>query len=75
RHATADALDVAGFVLSNGRDIRIERDWGSDDPDGLFLRQVRDGACRVFDGVLGPDYNAAHRNHFHLESGGYRMCR
>jgi hypothetical protein len=75
RHATADALDVAGFVLSNGRDIRIERDWGSDDADGLFLRQVRDGACRVFDGVLGPDYNAAHRNHFHLESGGYRMCR
>jgi hypothetical protein len=75
RHATADALDVAGFLLSNGRRITIERDWGSDDPDGLFLRQVHDGACRIYDGVLGPDYNEAHRNHFHLERGGYRVCR
>ena len=75
RHATADALDVAGFVLSNGRRIAVRRDWGSEDADGLFLREVHAGACRVFDGVLGPDYNEAHRDHFHLERGGYRACR
>ena len=75
RHATADALDVSGFVLENGRRIRVERDWGSGDVDALFLREVRDGACRVFDGVLGPDYNAAHRNHFHLDRGAFRVCR
>ena len=90
RHATADAFDVAGFVLQNGcggrgqrlmrdgrasRRIRVERDWGSSDPDGKFLREVRDGACRVFDSVLGPEYNAAHRDHFHLDRGGFRACR
>jgi hypothetical protein len=75
RHATADALDVAGFVLSNGRRIAVKRDWGSGDADGLFLRDLHAGACRVFDGVLGPDYNEAHRDHFHLERGGYRVCR
>jgi hypothetical protein len=75
RHATADALDIAAFVLEGGRRIRVEREWGSNDPDGLFLREVRDGACRVFDAVLGPDYNAAHRDHFHLDRGSYRLCR
>ena len=75
RHATADAIDIAGFVLSNGRRIRVDRDWASTDADGRFLRDVRDGACRVFDSVLGPDYNAAHRDHFHFDRGGWRACR
>jgi len=75
RHATDDAIDVTGFVLENGRRVRVERDWGSARPEGVFLRDVHDGACRVFDTVLGPDYNAAHRNHFHLDRGGWRVCR
>lgn len=75
RHATADAIDVTGFALENGRRIRVDRDWGSGDADGLFLREARDGACRVFDSVLGPDYNAAHRDHFHFDRGGWRACR
>jgi hypothetical protein len=36
---------------------------------------VRDGACLFFDGVLSPDYNAAHRDHLHLDRGRYRYCR
>lgn len=73
RHATAEAFDVAGFVLANGKRIRVVNDWST--ADGAFLRQVRDGACRFFDGVLSPDYNEAHRDHFHLDRGSYRMCR
>ena len=42
---------------------------------GAFLRDAHGGACRWFHGVLGPDYNAAHRDHFHLETGGWRTCR
>ena len=45
------------------------------DPKAAFLRQVRDGACQGFAAVLGPDYNAAHRDHFHLDRGPYRACR
>ena len=45
------------------------------DPKAQFLRALRDGACHGFSAVLGPDYNAAHRNHFHLDRGRYRVCR
>lgn len=75
RHATAEAWDVAGFVLADGRRIRVERDWNSTEAEAAFLREARDGACRFFDGVLSPDYNAAHRDHLHFDRGPYRVCR
>ena len=75
RHATADALDLAGFTLESGRSIGLPRDWDAPAPAGPFLRAVRDAACRVFGAVLGPDYNAAHRDHFHLDRGGWSTCR
>jgi hypothetical protein len=75
RHATADALDVAAFTLADGRRVRVDRDWRGHDAQALFLHDVHSGACRVFDSVLGPDYNAAHANHFHLDRGGFRVCR
>lgn len=75
RHATADALDVTGFVLRSGRRVALPRDWDDGTADGAFLRDVHAGGCRWFSGALGPDYNAAHRDHFHLETGGWRTCR
>jgi hypothetical protein len=75
RHATAEAWDVAGFVLADGRRIRVVRDWQDAAGGAAFLREVRDGACQFFDGVLSPDYNAAHRDHLHLDRGPYRLCR
>ena len=75
RHATAEAFDVAGFVLADGRRIRVLGDWHEDTDAGRFLHDVRDGACSVFDGVISPDYNAAHRDHLHLDRGPYRFCR
>ena len=65
---------MAGFVLTNGRRIRVS-EWADSGSEGAFLRDVHGGACRVFDSVLGPEYNAAHRDHFHLERGGSRICR
>jgi hypothetical protein len=32
-----------------------------------FLHQAHDGACEVFDTVLGPDTNDAHHDHLHLD--------
>lgn len=80
RHATADALDVTALVLADGRRITVKNRWNppttdSDLASHQLLRDAHDTACRYFDGVLGPNYNAAHSDHFHMETGGYSMCR
>ncbi|WP_311950751.1 extensin-like domain-containing protein [Halomonas piscis] len=74
-HATADALDVAAFGLEDGRRISVLEGWQHEDERGRFLRALHRGACRHFATVLGPDYNAAHANHFHLAMGGFGACR
>lgn len=74
-HALADAIDISGFVLADGRRVTIVRDWKDAGPRGRFVRAVRDGACRVFDVTLSPDYNAAHRDHLHLDMGPFGACR
>ena len=75
QHASANALDIAGFRLADGRSISVLKDWPREDDKARFLRQVRDSACDDFNAVLSPDYNAAHRNHFHLDMGRWWVCR
>jgi hypothetical protein len=74
-HATGNAIDIAGFVLTDGTRISVLDDWGDEaeqeredgNEKAAFLRQVRDGACDSFATVLSPDYNAAHADHLHLD--------
>ena len=76
-HARASAIDVAGFVLADGRRLTILRDWNSADPQvRAFLAAIQQSACKRFGTVLGPAYNAAHRDHLHVELGSGRgFCR
>lgn len=75
-HARAEAIDVSGFVLKDGRRIVLKRDWnGGDAATREFLRVVHKSACKRFGTVLGPEYNAAHEDHFHLEGTGATFCR
>ncbi|WP_414713388.1 extensin family protein [Sphingomonas sp.] len=80
-HARANAIDVAGFRLTDGRRVSVVGDWNDGSPaEQAFLREVRDGACKLFATVLSPDYNAAHRDHLHLDQAargemGWRACR
>ena len=74
-HATANAIDIAGFRLADGRLISVLNDWGADTPEGAYLRQVHRQACRLFSVTLGPDYNAAHADHFHFDFGSGDSCR
>ncbi|WP_390587834.1 extensin family protein [Erythrobacter sp. MTPC3] len=69
-HATAGAIDVSGFILEDGRRITLAQDWdGGSDEEREFLRVIQSSACKRFATVLGPDYNRAHEDHFHLEGG------
>lgn len=77
-HARANAVDIAGFRLANGTRITVARDWNGGGAPAAFLREVREGACKLFGTTLSPDYNAAHNDHLHFDQavrawGGY--CR
>jgi hypothetical protein len=69
-HATGNAIDIAGFVLADGRRISVLRDWPGDGEKARFLRRVRDAACGSFGTVLSPEYNAAHADHLHFDQYG-----
>lgn len=75
QHAHANAIDIAGFVLADGQEISVLNDWGKATEKGEFLKKVHRLACDKFSTVLGPDYNNAHRNHFHFDQGGWSLCR
>jgi hypothetical protein len=79
-HATADAVDILGFELEDGRRLSLLRDWNGTRAAAAFLRAARNAACPVFTTVLSPDYNQAHRDHLHFDTAdrgpaGWRACR
>ena len=75
-HARAEAIDIAAFVLEDGRRVSVLDDWNNGTgAEREFLRVVSRSACKRFGTVLGPEYNAAHANHLHLEIGGGSFCR
>jgi hypothetical protein len=74
-HAFAKAADIAAFRLADGRRVSVLKHYGSKGAEGDFLREIHDRACGLFDVTLGPDYNADHANHLHLDVGGERACR
>lgn len=75
-HARAEAIDIAAFVLADGRRISVLDHWHGGSPqERAFLRTVQDSACKRFGTVLGPAYNAAHHDHLHIELGGGGFCR
>ncbi len=74
-HATAEAIDVSGFVLKDGQDIDLKSAWNGTEQQAAFLRDVRDSACDWFKLTLSPDFNALHADHFHLQHKGWNACR
>lgn len=66
-HAWGAAIDVTGFVTAHGDKITLREYWRRPGPASTFLRRVHQGACGPFGVVLGPDHDALHSTHFHLE--------
>jgi hypothetical protein len=74
-HATGNAVDIGAFVLADGRRVSIRQGWKGGDDERAFLRTIRGEACKRFQTVLSPDYNAAHYDHLHFDLGGKPFCR
>ncbi|MEL6678668.1 MAG: extensin family protein [Pseudomonadota bacterium] len=74
-HATADAVDIAGFRFAGDRRMRLVTDWNGAPEAQSFLRAAQTSACDWFATVLGPEYNALHADHFHMQHRGWGTCR
>jgi hypothetical protein len=78
-HAYANALDISGFAFSDGTRVTVLDGWdargGEPTRVANFLAEAQRQACDVFKVVLGPEANAAHKNHFHFDMGPLSSCR
>jgi hypothetical protein len=78
-HGHANAVDISGFVLADGRVVSVRTGWDGAWAERSFLRTVHDGSCRVFTTVLSPGYDSLHEDHFHLDlarhSDDGRVCK
>ncbi|HJZ42940.1 MAG TPA: extensin family protein [Hyphomicrobiaceae bacterium] len=66
-HGHANAVDIGGFVLADGRVVTVATGWWGAFAERNFLRAVHRGGCSTFTTVLGPGYDRNHRDHFHLD--------
>ncbi|MDF1587472.1 extensin family protein [Marinimicrococcus flavescens] len=73
-HASARALDIAGFELADGSVVLVKRDWRSRGPEGRFLRAVAKAACQRFSVVLTPESDRFHHDHIHVDLGPWKLC-
>jgi hypothetical protein len=79
-HSFANAIDVATFVLKNGRTVEVERDWVHAEKPAVsaaaqFLRRLTRRLYdeKVFSVVLTPSFDAHHKNHLHLDGAPYSV--
>ena len=73
-HATAEALDIAAFRLANGERVTVLNGWKGAKTQP-WLKAMLAASCGYYGNGLGPEYNAAHANHFHLGMRGFGLCR
>lgn len=73
-HGRANALDVRGFRLDDGRtivltDVNVPKDW---------REAIKATACARFSTVLGPGSDGNHEEHIHLDlaerRNNYKVC-
>ncbi|RMH40697.1 MAG: hypothetical protein D6689_13020 [Deltaproteobacteria bacterium] len=81
QHAYAKAIDIAGFTTEDGTYYSVNDDWVIDPDDeptcaaavendkDAFLHEIVCAmkAAGVWNIALTPNYNDAHRNHFHVD--------
>ncbi|RKE68297.1 hypothetical protein DFP91_4672 [Pseudorhodoplanes sinuspersici] len=77
-HAFGNALDIASFVLADGRRITVKNGWKGSPEEQGFLRDVQGAACDQFNTVLAPGSNRFHYDHIHVDlmrrASGHKIC-
>jgi hypothetical protein len=73
QHAFANAVDVFAFVTQDGQRVTVLKGWNGSAKERAFLQHIHEASCGPFRTVLGPNFNAQHRNHFHFDMAASRM--
>ena len=71
-HGRGNAIDIAAFVFSNGKETPVLRGYDKK------MRQVHKAACGIFGTTLGPGSDGFHEDHLHFDIARYRngpYCR
>jgi hypothetical protein len=78
-HGKGRALDIAQITLNNGKNIIVKKKAFWKFREKGLLNTVRSDGCDYFSTVLGPGYDADHKDHFHFDikerRSGHRSCR
>ena len=73
-HASARAIDISGVTLADGTRVDLRKHWEEEGARSAYLKAIQNDACAIFGLVLGPNYNALHADHFHIQMSG-QGCR
>ena len=71
-HGRGRAVDVAGFVFSDGTQWSVLKNYGKE------LRRAHKAACGIFGTTLGPGSDGYHEDHLHFDAAerrGGAYCR
>lgn len=78
-HGKGRALDIAQITLNNGKKIIVKKKAFWKFREKGLLQSVRSDGCDYFTTVLGPGYDADHKDHFHFDikerRNGGRSCK
>lgn len=61
-HGRGKAIDISGFILSNGRELSIANDYNR------TIRRAQKAACGIFGTTLGPGSDGYHEDHLHFDT-------
>lgn len=76
-HGRGRAIDISGFRMLDGQSVTVLQGWRRPATQRL-LQSLELMACGSFGTVLGPNANALHRDHFHLDTANHSdgsICR
>ncbi len=71
-HGRGKAIDISGFVLSNGKEISVQGNFNK------TIRKAHKAACGIFKTTLGPGSDGYHEDHLHFDTAsrkGSAYCR
>ena len=60
-HGRGKAVDISGFILSNGRELSVANDYNR------TIRKAHKAACGIFGTTLGPGSDGYHEDHLHFD--------